>query len=351
MAIFYNPGDLKQQFLSFERAAAKGHEEAIWIVSVVKDVEMEWDAVKEAFAKTEEPLGLWVAGKFSYGRERLDFFKKSAEGGCSWGAVWYGGLFKGGYTVEKDMSVYVEWLEKAANQNNPQAMFQLGYWCQYEADDQEKAFSHYLAASELGWKKSMSWVANMLVEGEGCAKDWRQALIWSAKGNASVFQRILDEAKRKSEGNAAEDLDCNASQLCYTMGWALFWSIHGDERWNRLTDTDKAFGDGCLDYYCACIELQQKSIVTFLLCWNQMAGGVKGPGQMIAKMVWEGREENLVKVFEDDHPEVLEFLRAARTDRQKPPKVPSDFTSGTIVGSSQQKKNNKKKKKSKKKKY
>jgi TPR repeat protein len=298
MEMFINPGDLKQQFLCFERAAAKGHEESIWITSVVKDVAMEWDALKEAFAKTETPLGRYFAGKLSGGRERFDLYKKSAEAGCSWAQLEYGWYFKTGYIVEKNMSVYLEWEEKAANQNNPQAMFHLGYWCQFDVDDDDKAFPYFLAAAELGWKKSMSWLANMLMEGEGCAKDWRQALIWSAKGNASVFQRILDEAKRKSEGKAAEDLDCNASQLCYTMGWALFWSIHGDERWNGLTDTDKTFGNRCLDYYCACIELQQKSLFTFLLCWNQMAGGVKGPGQMIAKMVWEGREDNLVKVFE-----------------------------------------------------
>jgi hypothetical protein len=49
--------DLEDQFQRFERAAAKGHEESIWVLSVVKDVKLGWDALKEAFAKTEEPLG------------------------------------------------------------------------------------------------------------------------------------------------------------------------------------------------------------------------------------------------------------------------------------------------------
>jgi hypothetical protein len=57
--------DLKRQFKRFERAAAKGHEESIWISSVVKDVKMTWIALKEAFAKTEEPLGWWFAGLLS----------------------------------------------------------------------------------------------------------------------------------------------------------------------------------------------------------------------------------------------------------------------------------------------
>jgi hypothetical protein len=59
----------------------------------------------------------------------------------------------------------------------------------------------------------------------------------------------------------------------------------------------KDFGRHCLDFYCSCVELQQKSILMFLLCWNQTTG-VKGPGQMIGKMVWEGRQDNLVKEFE-----------------------------------------------------
>jgi hypothetical protein len=82
---------LEEIFGRFERAAAKGHEESIWIVSVLEGVEMRENGVIEAFAKTEEPLGWYFAGKFSDGREKFDFYKKSAEGGCTWGQVRYGG--------------------------------------------------------------------------------------------------------------------------------------------------------------------------------------------------------------------------------------------------------------------
>jgi hypothetical protein len=73
--------DLGEQFQLFERAAAKGHEESIWILSVVKDVEMEESALREVFAKTETPLGWGFAAMLSGGREQFDFYKKSAEGG------------------------------------------------------------------------------------------------------------------------------------------------------------------------------------------------------------------------------------------------------------------------------
>jgi hypothetical protein len=65
MEKFDPDGDLEGSFERFERVAAKGHEQSIWIRSVVKNLDMEDDALIEAFAKTEEPLGWWFAGYFS----------------------------------------------------------------------------------------------------------------------------------------------------------------------------------------------------------------------------------------------------------------------------------------------
>jgi hypothetical protein len=41
METFGASESLEEQFQRFERAAAKGHEESIWILSLVKDVVME----------------------------------------------------------------------------------------------------------------------------------------------------------------------------------------------------------------------------------------------------------------------------------------------------------------------
>jgi TPR repeat protein len=54
----------------------------------------------------------------------------------------------------------VEWLEKAANQNNPLAMYWLGHWFRRDGDDKVKAVSYYRAAAELGWYGSMGWLAD-----------------------------------------------------------------------------------------------------------------------------------------------------------------------------------------------
>jgi TPR repeat protein len=292
-------GNYEEGFAHFERAAAKQHEESIWIGKVVKDVELGWDTLKEAFAKTEEPLGWHFAGMVSKGRERFDFYKKSADGGCSWGGVRHGGFFGRGLFVEKDKKVYVEWLEKALNQNNPLATEWLGDWFEDEGGDKQKAVSYYRVASELGWAYSMHYLARMLKRGEGCEKDLRQAVIWGAKGDSFVFWSQLRDAERALESGVTEKLDCDFNQLCYSIGWGLYWYQYPSEHWNEQDDEAQSFGNRCLAYYYSCVELQQKSIFTLLCCWNQTTG-VKGPGQMIGKMVWEGREDNLVEVFEGE---------------------------------------------------
>jgi TPR repeat protein len=286
---------LQEKFAYFERAAAKGHEESIWFMSVAKDVEIEQSALKEAFAKTGKPLGWHLAGKLSVGREQFDFFKKSAEGGCSWGQVEYGGYFETGMFVEEDSKVCLEWLGRAANQNNPLAMNWLGDWFRWEGgDDKEEVISSFRAAAELGWKNSMFCLSNMLRYGEGCDKDLRQTSIWSAKGNDSDWLFDILNIARVSLTGSTENLTCDLDHLCYTLGWGLYWYQYGSEDWNRQTDEAKAFGNRCLDYYCSCVELQRKSIFTFLWFGNQTTG-VKGPGQIIGQMVWEQREDSFLK--------------------------------------------------------
>jgi hypothetical protein len=290
--------DVARSFGRFERAAAKGHEESIWILGVVKGVEMKKGDLIEAFAKTDKPLGWFFAGYLSDGREEFDFFKKSAEGGCSWGQVGYGLYFTRGLHVEKDRKMFLEWLEKATNQNNPSAMNFYTNWFRAEGYDSDRASSYCLAGAELGWKQSMDSLAVMLRYGEGCTMDLRQAAIWGAKGDSGLFWDQLEEAKEALESGATEDLECDFDQLCYSLGWGLYWYQYGGKDWNEQDDKDRAFGNRCLDYYCSCVELQRESIFTFLLFWNRMTGGIKGPGQMIAQMAWEGREDNLLKGFE-----------------------------------------------------
>jgi hypothetical protein len=171
-------------------------------------------------------------------------------------------------------------------------MNSLGRW--FRERGEEKAKGYFLKGAELGWTSCMDDLAKMLNNGEGREKDLRQAAIWGAKGNSRVFWSVLSSLKL-SDGKGT-GLDSDFSQVCYSLGWGLFWHQYGRWGWNNQSDEQKMFANRCLDYYCSCVELQQKSIFTFLLCWKESVG-VKDVGLMVAKRVWEGREEKLLKSF------------------------------------------------------
>jgi TPR repeat protein len=291
--------NIAESFRLFQQAAARGHEESMWILEVLEDVEIEWSAWKDAFAKTEKPLGFYFAGHYSYDEERSDLIKKSAEGGCSWGQVLYAFFF------DDDEEPYFEWMEKAAKQSNPCAMDELGHWWLnvIESDDIEKAFSYFRASVGLGWSLSAHTLARAFQQGEGCEQDLRQAAIFSLKAkNAVLFNDMLNSVQEEGAK------DCDVIQLCYTLGSGMYWYFYKSEQWDKFDDKGRVFGERCLDFYCSCVELQQKSIFTFLLCWNRTTG-VKGPGQIIAQMVWEERADNLTKAFEENDGDEAEMKK------------------------------------------
>jgi hypothetical protein len=324
----------------FRKPAAKGHQQSIWIVDVVertkKDLEAQVEqqedhsaldvfsldrkfcvAVAEAWAATGEPWGHYLSGLlFEYNsRERFEAFKKSAEGGCSYAQLGYAKYFErciDGF-VDQDLGVYFDLLQLAAAQDLPEAFYQLGQLLrdiaggnlevgQFGRDiDCTKAHLNIIRAAELGHRMASAVIGWILQDGKECKKDLIRAVSLGAKAKiARFFPPVLSQALHAFENGTMQDLGCDFNQLCFLLGWGLYWYQHGSEEWNKRCSSDtKVFGERCLDYYCSCVELQQKSIFTFLLFWNQTTG-VKGPGQMIAEMVWEEREDNLTKVFEEN---------------------------------------------------
>jgi hypothetical protein len=289
----------------FRLAAAKGHQEAIWVVDIEKRYEKRygWFMLALAFEKTETPLGWYLAGALSRhgSARRFDLWRKSAEGGCSWGQAEYAWFFQ--YGERKDEKIFVEGVEKAANQNNPWAMNQLGN--QFGFYEQDKAIPYFQAGAELGYYHSMWILATRLLEGRGCEKDFHQSVVYSTLGdNFRSFWRVMERARctinrLSHKERARQEFGYDFDQMCYWLGQAMYWRFYGTKDWSGQSNRMTAFGNGCLDYYCCCVELQQKSILTFLLFWSRTTG-VKGPGQMIGQMVWEGREENLVIEYGDE---------------------------------------------------
>jgi hypothetical protein len=331
----------------FRKPAAKGHQQSIWIVDLFertkKNVEARLEqedhseldvfnldefrvALAEAWAATGEPLGNFLGGLlFEYrSRERFEAFKKSAEGGCGYAQLGYANYFYlsvDGF-VDRDLGVYFDLLQLATAQDLPEAFYELGQLLRDIAGgnlevgqfgrgiDFTKAHVNIIRAAELGHRMASAVIGWILQDGKECKKDLIRAVILGAKDKKAPFmERVLSQALHAFENGTMQNLRCDFNQLCFLLGWGLYWYQHGSEEWDKRYSSDtKVFGERCLDYYCSCVELQQKSIFTFLLCWNQTTG-VKGPGQMIAEMVWKGREDNLVKTFEENDGEEPELKR------------------------------------------
>jgi hypothetical protein len=185
--------------------------------------------------------------------------------------------------------VYLQWLEKAAEQDNPDAIYWLAEW-NYFVEQDEQAFKDLDRAAASGWKSAIKGLANILRTGDGCEANVAAAVFLCARGNLQWFWEILREVVEKK----LRGVDYHP--IYYALGWGMYWYMDGSEELKIQRKKDAEYGNRCMRFYCSKLELQQRSIFTFLLCWNQATGGVKDIGWMTAQMVWEGRETNLVNV-------------------------------------------------------
>jgi hypothetical protein len=274
---------------AFVRAADAGHEEARWVVRRWTGVEEKKEAWRKVFTESNTPLGLYLGGVCTdeVSVERLELLRESAARGNSWGQCAFARYYQYSYPGHVDRNV-AQWhalLYLAAAQNNPQAFDELG------DISEESPLGYYRQAAELGWDPAKGKLAMRYRQ----AGEMALGIRWGAQVEGGGFMSQLNDV---NNGHFTK-LPLKKKQydtICYNLGWGLFWYQYGGDFGRGYDDSVRAFGETCLDYYCSCVELQQKSIFTFLLFWNQSVG-VKDLGVMIGKMVWEEREENLVKNF------------------------------------------------------
>jgi TPR repeat protein len=181
-------GTSPQRFKRFEKPAQAGCEKSRFVLDTIKEVPLnDNQALREAFAATNDGLGYYLAAKISEGKEAFSFYQKSSELGCSWGHAGYALYFQyeSGFTG-KNMELYLELLRKSAiEMTNPLANCLLGNWYnlgKYNGGNEpEKAFQYLLKSAQLGWLRAMNAVAEMYRMGKGCEKSLEKACFWSAK--------------------------------------------------------------------------------------------------------------------------------------------------------------------------
>merc|ERR1711991_11235 len=143
----------------------------------------------------------------------------------------------------------------------------------------------------LGAKRQLS---EIFYNGQGVEKDLVQAVYWGSEAWRGPFWEALEDAAKVWNGKAIDSLGCDFNRLTWEIGKGLYQ--YETINWQMQVEKVQELGVKCLHYYCETIDLQQGAIVLFLLFWNKTTG-VKEPGQLIGKIVWEGRYDCLVKKF------------------------------------------------------
>jgi hypothetical protein len=316
-----------------------------WIYNLVQEAENVKDETRNRllaakFARQNDALGYYFAFLFEWrynikvGLES-EYRRNAIAGGCVWAMALRPNLTIRSPNPEFDLCQVFSFLfflllfclftrvifRKRPISTTPWLLQNLGLYYAYSHHerDETKYFACISAAAELGWQPSLRYVAAYLAKGaylrygeEGrLSKDvakLKKAILLDARAEKFdqypyLLQNVIAATKRAlKKGESGMDLN----QICFTFGYALYWEVYypgsipkrGESRpkWWYVSPKKQKFGERCIDYYCNEIKFLQKSVFLFLLYWNQQIG-IKGPGQMIAQMVWEERGENPIFSF------------------------------------------------------
>ena len=120
-------------------------------------------SIEQAF---EQALDAYKAGNFA---EAAGQWLALAEDGCAPAQRALGSLYERGQGVEKNAENAFEWTKKAAEQNDPVAMFNLA--CYHDKGfgvkkNQQTALTWYRKAAEYGHPEAAALIASLIETGD-----------------------------------------------------------------------------------------------------------------------------------------------------------------------------------------
>ena len=149
-------------------------------------------SVEQAF---NQALDAYKAGNFA---EAAGQWLALAEDGCAPAQRALGSLYERGQGVEKNAENAFEWTKKAAEQNDPVAMFNLA--CYHDKGfgaekNQQTALTWYRKAAEYGHPEAAALIASLIETGDrGLEKDMDEAVRWyqiaANRGNVLAMGRL-----------------------------------------------------------------------------------------------------------------------------------------------------------------
>ena len=149
-------------------------------------------SMEQAF---NQALDAYKAGNFA---EAAGQWLALAEDGCAPAQRALGSLYERGQGVEKNAENAFEWTKKAAEQNDPVAMFNLA--CYHDKGvgvkkNQQTALTWYRKAAEYGHPEAAALIASLIETGDrGLEKDMDEAVRWyqiaANRGNVLAMGRL-----------------------------------------------------------------------------------------------------------------------------------------------------------------
>lgn len=131
-------------------------------------------------------------------QKAFSLFKVAAEKGVALAQCKYADYIVQEYEEGKGLNHAIEWLQKSASQDCPQALHQLGMYALQgvglDAPDKVRAAELFFAAAKLGFPQSQYNLASMMYSGDGIPQNDSKAFYWfyqaAKRGHAVAMRRI-----------------------------------------------------------------------------------------------------------------------------------------------------------------
>jgi TPR repeat protein len=142
-----------------------------------------------AWATMDEALSDFKKGNYGAAIKELNSL---GDAGNVSAQIMLGALYNKGGAVERNDKMAAVWFEKAANQGNAEAQYQLGnlYENSQLSKDYKTAANWYQKAAQQGSAKAQARLGMFYSQGLGVTKDPNEAILWSGKaalqGNADA---------------------------------------------------------------------------------------------------------------------------------------------------------------------
>jgi hypothetical protein len=151
----------------------------------------------------------------------------------------------------------------------------------------DKSCENYLLAVEKGWKSAIHAIGTSYY-----FSPVERLPLLCQLGGEELNKFVSEMHFVQTSGEHYEDID----EICFHIGYSFY--RHQMEV-SIDNDADIAFAVSCFEYFCACIELLRRAVVAAMLSWKKVTG-IRGPGSLIGKKIWDGRVQVAWKLLPFD---------------------------------------------------